>query len=62
MEPLAQKLGLPMVSYYDWLTRLVKSVEGFNADEEVEAMKQNPALEIVDRFREMGAAQEVRGS
>ena len=62
MTPLADKLGLPVIPYDDWLARLVKSGEGLSADGEVEAMKENPALKIVDFFREMGAAQGVRGS
>lgn len=50
MEPLAKTLGLPVVSYDDWVTRLEQSGDALSADEEVEVMRLNPALKIIDMF------------
>lgn len=50
MEPLAKSLNISVVPYDEWVTRLEKSGEGLNADEEVEMMRLNPALKIIDMF------------
>ena len=51
VEPIAKLLGIPMVSYDEWLAKLVKSGEGLTAEREVEVMRQNPALKLMDLFR-----------
>lgn len=58
MGPLAEQLHLPLVSYDEWLARLTRSGEGFyhDADSEVEAMRHNPALKILDFFTNLKAA------
>lgn len=50
MEPMAKTLDLPIVSYDEWVTRLEKSGDGLTADEEVEVMRLNPALKVIDTF------------
>ena len=50
VEPIAKLLGIPMVSYDEWLAKLVKSGEGLTAEREVEVMRENPALKLLDFF------------
>ena len=57
MHPLAQQLGLPVVSYQEWFAALRKSGEGLDADHEVEAMRNNPALKIFDFYTDLMAKQ-----
>ena len=50
IEPLAKSLDLPVVSYDEWVSKLERSGDGLTADEEVEVMRHNPALKIIDMF------------
>lgn len=50
MEPVSKYLGLPLVPYDEWYARLEKSAEGLRADSEVELMRKNPALKILEFF------------
>ena len=60
MGPLAKELALPLVSYQKWFSALRKSGEGLDADREVEMMRKNPALKILDFFTDLLAKQDVR--
>ncbi|KAI0758570.1 male sterility protein-domain-containing protein [Trametes elegans] len=46
VEPVAAKLGVPLVSHSEWLSALQTSVDAAGADE-VELMKANPALRLL---------------
>ncbi|KAH8100027.1 acetyl-CoA synthetase-like protein [Cristinia sonorae] len=50
ITPVSQALSLPLVSYADWLARLRESGANLHAEHEVEIMKVNPALRILDFF------------
>ena len=50
MGYVADELGLKTLPFDRWLEMLVKSGEGHSADSEVELMKRNPALKILDFF------------
>ena len=56
MEPIATELGVALVPYSEWLSKLEESSEQESADE-VDAMQRNPALQLLDFFR----AQRGRG-
>ena len=47
--PISEELGVPLVSYSQWLTELEKGGEGSIA--EADAMRANPALGLLDLFR-----------
>ncbi|OSD00523.1 acetyl-CoA synthetase-like protein [Trametes coccinea BRFM310] len=56
IEPIAHELGVPLVPYEQWLAALRQSVSGGGGsgnDDEVALMKANPALRLVDFFREL---------
>lgn len=44
-------MNLPLVPYQEWLDLLEKSGAGLDANSEVEALRNNPALRILDFFR-----------
>ncbi|TCD70281.1 putative NRPS-like protein biosynthetic cluster [Steccherinum ochraceum] len=50
ITPIARKLSLPLVPYTEWVDTLAASGEGLDAKSEVEMMKVNPALRILDFF------------
>ena len=50
VSPIAEHMKLDVIPYDDWVDKLAHSGEGLNADSEVEAMKVNPALKIMDFF------------
>ena len=50
MGHVADELGLKPVPFDQWLEMLVKSGEGHSADSEVELVKRNPALKLLDFF------------
>ncbi|KAI0746390.1 acetyl-CoA synthetase-like protein [Daedaleopsis nitida] len=55
MNPIAEELKVPLVSYDEWLMSLEKcAVEGTPG--EVDAMRSNPALRLLDFFRVQGSA------
>ena len=51
VEPIARELRLPIVPFDIWFASLQKSGDGLSADSEIEVMKRNPALKILDFFR-----------
>lgn len=54
IKPLARALSLPLVPYTEWVLKLEESLGGSahdDARDEVERMKVNPALRILDFFR-----------
>ncbi|KAI9060104.1 acetyl-CoA synthetase-like protein [Trametes sanguinea] len=51
IAPIAEALGVPLVAYDEWVTSLQKSINGRGTEEEVELMKANPALRLVDLFK-----------
>ncbi|KAJ2984009.1 hypothetical protein NUW54_g10574 [Trametes sanguinea] len=51
IAPIAEALGVPLVAYDEWVTSLQKSIDGRGTEEEVELMKANPALRLVDLFK-----------
>ena len=50
---MAKDLGFPLKPYPEWLALLAESGRGLDADSEVAAMRQNPALKILDFFQEV---------
>ncbi|KAI9065203.1 acetyl-CoA synthetase-like protein [Trametes sanguinea] len=51
IAPIAEELGVPLVTYDEWRFLLRKSMrDAGSADEEVELMKANPAVRLVDFF------------
>ena len=50
MVPISQALHLPLVPYPEWLSRLHASQKDSNATSEVEQLKANPALMLMDFF------------
>lgn len=59
--PIAQELDVPLVSYSEWLAALEKFAAEGSADE-VDAMRANPALRLLDFFRAQGSARSKSGS
>lgn len=51
-SPIAEDFGLERVPYTTWLARLEKSGRGLNAEAEVVMMRRNPALKILQFFRD----------
>ena len=52
-KPISKELGVPMVPYNDWLAKLDESL--LKATNEVDAVKENPALRLIQFFRTNGA-------
>ena len=50
-EPLAKTLNLPTLPYHEWLDLLEKSGADLDADSEIEGLRVNPALRILEFFR-----------
>lgn len=61
ITPIARSLNLPLVPYAEWVTRLQKSGENLDAKGEVDMMKVNPALRILDFFSRTMLAEERGG-
>ncbi|KAI0759226.1 acetyl-CoA synthetase-like protein [Trametes elegans] len=57
IAPVAAELGVPLVSHSEWLSALQKSVDAAGADE-VELMKANPALRLLQFYRGCRASPE----
>ncbi|KAI0357816.1 acetyl-CoA synthetase-like protein [Trametes cingulata] len=55
IAPIAQDLGVPLVSYAEWLSALEKSISEGDAAE-VELMKANPALRLLSFFKNLKPA------
>ncbi|KAI0332192.1 acetyl-CoA synthetase-like protein [Cubamyces sp. BRFM 1775] len=53
IAPIAAELQVPLVPYETWLSALEASTRGMADATEVELMKANPALRIVDFFRHL---------
>ncbi|RPD56588.1 acetyl-CoA synthetase-like protein [Lentinus tigrinus ALCF2SS1-7] len=52
ITPIAEELRVPLVPYSTWLSALERSAaDGFAANAEVDAMRQNPALRLLEFFR-----------
>ena len=51
LEPVAQEYSLQFVPFADWVTLLERSGQGLDADAEVEAMRRNPALKLLQFFK-----------
>ncbi|CDO77398.1 hypothetical protein BN946_scf184857.g4 [Trametes cinnabarina] len=58
IAPIAEELGVPLVSYDEWLSALQKSVSGADSGKEIELMKANPALRLVDFFKNLKSSPE----
>ncbi|OSD01062.1 acetyl-CoA synthetase-like protein [Trametes coccinea BRFM310] len=52
IAPIAKALGVSLVTYDEWLSALQKSIDGSGTQDEVELMKANPALRLMDLFRD----------
>ncbi|KAI9064759.1 acetyl-CoA synthetase-like protein [Trametes sanguinea] len=50
IAPIAEELGIPYVSYQDWLTTLQQTADVPDGDHCGEQVKENPALRLVDFF------------
>ena len=51
IAPLAASLGVPLVSFDEWLGALQGSLANASDAEQVELMKANPALRLLDFYR-----------
>lgn len=60
-SPIADEFELERVSYTVWLARLEKSGRGLSAEAEVTMMRRNPALKILQFFREGGSGVNASG-
>nr|VWP02499.1 M protein type 1 [Ganoderma boninense] len=52
ITPIAAELGVPLVTYNEWLAALVRTAGAEGSSQAVEAMQKNPALRLLDFFRE----------
>lgn len=63
--PVTQALGLKPVTYDVWLQQLKESSDrlgNMTPDQEVEEMRRNPALKILDHFEHAGAGRATPGT
>ncbi|RPD67101.1 acetyl-CoA synthetase-like protein [Lentinus tigrinus ALCF2SS1-7] len=60
IAPIAAELEVPLVPYATWLTALDKSAGESSGEHDVDAMRDNPALRLLDFFRSRGEAREGR--
>ncbi|KAI1792211.1 acetyl-CoA synthetase-like protein [Ganoderma leucocontextum] len=60
IAPIAQELDVPLVPYSEWLAALERGAAEGSTDE-VDAMRVNPALRLLDFFRAQGAARSETG-
>ncbi|PIL27263.1 hypothetical protein GSI_10408 [Ganoderma sinense ZZ0214-1] len=51
ITPIAAELGVPLVTYDEWLAALVRTAGAEGSFQAVEAMRKNPALRLLDFFR-----------
>ncbi|KAI1798469.1 acetyl-CoA synthetase-like protein [Ganoderma leucocontextum] len=51
IAPIAAELGVPLVTYDEWLAALVRTAGAEGSDQAIEAMQKNPALRLLDFFR-----------
>ncbi|KAI0370655.1 acetyl-CoA synthetase-like protein [Pilatotrama ljubarskyi] len=57
ITPIAEELGVPLVSFGEWFSALEKSVSEGDANE-VELMKANPALRLLSFYKELKTSPE----
>ncbi len=57
-EPAARMLGLHLVSYTAWLAKLEGSVSDLSSKDAAENAEENPALTLIDFFRNSAPASE----
>jgi len=57
-EPAARMLGLRLVSYAEWLAKLEGSVSELSSKDAAENAEENPALTLIDFFRNSAPASE----
>lgn len=50
LDATARELNLPRVSFGEWFSALEKSGEGLSAENEVEMVRENPALKLLSFF------------
>lgn len=57
ITPIAKSLDVPVVAYAEWLRRLNKFAEEDNSSkaDQVEKARENPALRLLDFYRNAGA-------
>ncbi len=51
ITPIAAELGVPLVTYDEWLAALVRTAGAEGSVQAVDAMQKNPALRLLDFFR-----------
>jgi len=54
-EELASSIGVPLVSFDEWLNKLESGAKAITAADEVDSLKLNPALRIIDFYRAASA-------
>ncbi|KAI0719505.1 acetyl-CoA synthetase-like protein [Cerioporus squamosus] len=57
---IAEELGVPLAPYASWLAALEKSAGEVSGEGDVDAMRDNPALRLLDFFRNRAEAREGR--
>ncbi|KAI0719494.1 acetyl-CoA synthetase-like protein [Cerioporus squamosus] len=57
---IAEELGVPLVPYASWLAALEKSAGEVSGERDVDAMRDNPALRLLDFFCNRAGAREGR--
>ncbi|TFK82377.1 acetyl-CoA synthetase-like protein [Polyporus arcularius HHB13444] len=57
---IAEELGVPLVPYASWLAALEKSAGELSGERDIDAMRDNPALRLLDFFRYRAEAREGR--
>lgn len=57
--PISSALGLPLVSYAEWLKQLESCRKNGSEPDEVELMKKVPALKLLEFFRGLSVQNEV---
>ncbi|KAL7278170.1 hypothetical protein ACG7TL_008143 [Trametes sanguinea] len=60
IAPIAEELGVPLVPYPEWLSALENSVSGKDGMADVELMKANPALRLLNFFKGLKMGEEDR--
>lgn len=51
ITPIAAELGVPLVTYDEWLAAIVRTAGAEGSAQAIEAMQKNPALRLLDFFR-----------
>ncbi|KAI0750819.1 acetyl-CoA synthetase-like protein [Daedaleopsis nitida] len=60
IAPIADELGVPLVAYDAWLAALEKDGSNKEGEGNIEAMRVNPALQLLDFFRSRAGTPEGR--